>query len=369
MSQSMKRQALDALARRYPEDFRRIYEQVRHGENVGEVTVAEWAEQWSALRLRVARPGTIDTEQTALRKWILPVVGDKPLSGLQRADIRAIHQTAEAAGLADSSVHRVHAVIRKLLRDAVEEGYEVQQRTLSTSHAGGAGRAQRTAMSAEQARRILDVAMLRPDASRWVAAVLQGMRPGEARGLRWQAVDLDRGIMRIEWQLKRLPYVERRDESSGFRVPRGFEAIRLENSWHLVRPKTVSGIRAVPLVPWLRRELAAWAAICPPSEHDLVWTNNGIPLDDKKDRAEWLSICAAAGVTVTQPNGKTRPPLLYECRHTAATLLAAAGVDDTTLTAIVGHSKILSTQAYLHTDETRKLAALEKVGETIGVHL
>lgn len=365
----MKRQALDALARRYPEDFQRIYEQVRRGESVGEVTVGEWAEQWSKLRLRVARPGTINSERAALKRWILPLIGDKPISGVQRSDIRAIHQAAEDAHLADSSVQRIHAVVRKLLRDAEEEGYEVQRRTLSTPHAGGAGKAQRVALSVDQARRILDVAMLRPDASRWVAALLQGMRPAEARGLRWQAVDLDRGIMRIEWQLKAIPYNEPRNPDSGFRVPRGFEAIRLENSWHLVRPKTESGIRTVPLVPWLRRELAAWAAICPPSEHDLVWTNNGRPLNAGADRADWLSIVDEAGVVVTQPNGKTRRPLLYECRHTAATLLASAGVDDTTLTSIVGHSKILSTQAYLHTDETRKLAALEKVGETIGVHL
>lgn len=67
------------------------------------------------------------------------------------------------------------------------------------------------------------------------------------------------------------------------------------------------------------------------------------------------------------PDAPCRRPLLYECRHTAATLLMAAGADETTLTSIVGHSKITSTKAYLHTDESRKLAALESVSTQLGV--
>jgi site-specific recombinase XerD len=46
-----------------------------------------------------------------------------------------------------------------------------------------------------------------------------------------------------------------------------------------------------------------------------------------------------------------------------------SGVDETTLTAIVGHSKIASTAAYLHADESRKLAALTLVAEQLGVAL
>lgn len=45
----------------------------------------------------------------------------------------------------------------------------------------------------------------------------------------------------------------------------------------------------------------------------------------------------------------------------------ASGVDETTLTAIVGHSKITSTRAYLHTDDARKLEALTNVGAQLGL--
>jgi integrase len=85
------------------------------------------------------------------------------------------------------------------------------------------------------------------------------------------------------------------------------------------------------------------------------------------DRREWYEIVKEAGVTVTLPDGSSRRPLLYEARHTAATLLLANGVDETTIKAILGHSSVLSTQSYLHTDRTRTRAALAASAEMIGL--
>ena len=364
---AVRREALAALARRYPEDYRRIYESIKSGSPVDEVTVCEWAGQWLKLRERLVRPGTYSADKAALHKWIIPTVGDKALAGLQRGDVRAVHTAAEAAGLADSTVQRIHITLEKMLADAVEEGHAVPERTLRAKKPGGPGVSHRQALSLEDARKVLAVAAKRRDASRWVAALIQGMRPAEALGLRWQAVDLERGLMTIEWQLKNLPYTTARNPESGFRVPRGYESIRLTGSYHLVRPKTAAGVRVVPLVPWLRTELAAWSTIAPESPHGLVWSDGGDHISAARDREAWYQIVDEAEVTVTLPDGSTRRPLLYEARHTAATLLMASGADETTLTGIVGHSKIASTKTYLHTDEARKLAALERVSDTLGV--
>ena len=329
--------------------------------------MAEWAPQWLKLRERIVRPGTLSADRAAVTKWIVPTIGSKPLAGLQRSDIRAVHEAAEAAGLADSTVQRIHIVLRKMLGDAVEEGHDIPERTLRTRNPGGPGVSHRQALAVEDARKVLEVAMARRDASRWVAALLQGMRPAEARGLRWSSLDLDHGLMTVEWQLKQLPYRISRDRDSGFRVPRGFESIQLTGAYHLVRPKTTAGVRVVPLVPWLRTELAAWSAIAPQSPYDLVWSRDGAPLNAAVDRKAWRDIVTTADVWVHLPDGSRRRPLLYEARHTAATLLMASGTDETTLTAIVGHSRITSTRAYLHTDETRKLAALSAVSAQLGL--
>lgn len=364
------------MARRYPDDYQRIHQSIKDGQPIDEVTIAEWAEQWLKIRQRKIRPGSFCSDRSAVTKWIVPTIGDKPLSGLQRSDLRAVHEAMEVGGVGPLAVERAHRVLKLMLGDAVDEGHEVPERTLRAKGPGSAGTPRRQALSIADARKVLDVAMTRPDASRWVAALLQGMRPAEARGLRWSALDLERGLMTIEWQLQRLPYNAHRDPTSGFRTPRGYESIHLTDAHHLVRPKTAAGVRVVPMVGWLRTELAAWRAICPDSPYGLVWTHPGNarsstppghPITDIHDRRNWGDIVTVADVWVDLADGTRRRPLLYEARHTAATLLMASGADETTLTAIIGHSKIASTRAYLHSDETRKLSALESVGAQLGI--
>jgi ribosomal protein L34 len=77
------------------------------------------------------------------------------------------------------------------------------------------------------------------------------MRPAEVRGLTWDRVDLEAATLDISWQAQTLPYNIARDRSSGFRVPVGYTARHLVDSWHLTRPKTRSGKRVIPIVPWM----------------------------------------------------------------------------------------------------------------------
>lgn len=330
-------------------------------------TVKRWAHQWLGRRQQIVRPGTYVSDRSAVNRWIVPTLGHLRLDALIPADIRKVASVQEEAGLALPTMQRAHAVLGKMLTDAVAEGYQVSQRARETS-GPGVGPSLRQALSVDDATRILAAVSTRPDASRWVAALVEGLRPAEALGLTWDMVDLGAATITLAWQLKALPYVERRSPTSGFRVPRGFESRHVGGAYHLVRPKTRAGIRVVPLVPWLTDALAAWKTTAPSSPFNLVWPrNDGSPRSAEFDRAQWYEIVDQAGVAIALPNGTTRRPLLYEARHTAATLLLAGGVDDTTIKAILGHSSVLSTQAYLHTDRTRTRAALEASADMVGL--
>lgn len=331
------------------------------------ISVKRWADQWLVQRQRFVRPGTFVSDRSAIDRWIVPKLGHLRLDALAPADIRNLASSQESAGLALPTMQRTHAVLGKLLADAVAEGYDVPQRARETA-GPGVGPSSRQALSVDDAMRVLATVRQRPDASRWVAALVAGVRPAEALGLTWDMVDLDAATMTLAWQLKALPYVEARSPESGFREPRGFESRHLRGAYHLVRPKTRAGIRVVPMVPWLEDALAAWQALAPSSAFGLVWPReDGYPRSAEFDRAQWYEIVDEAGVTVTLPNGGTRRPLLYEARHTAATLLLAGGVDDTTIRAVLGHSSVLSTQAYLHTDRARARAALAVSAEMVGL--
>lgn len=330
------------------------------------VTMKRWADQWVAQRQHVVRPGTFVSDRSAVRRWIVPTIGHLRLDSLTPSDIRKVATSQEEAGLALATMQRTHAVLSKILTDAVADGYQVGQRARETA-SPGQGHSPRQALSVGDAMKILAVAAARPDASRWVAALVEGLRPAEALGLTWDMIDLDAETMTLAWQLKALPYVERRDPDSGFRVPRGFESRHLQGAYHLVRPKTRAGSRVIPLVPWLVSALRAWGGQAP-SPYGLVWPReDGTPRSAEFDRSEWYEIVEQAEVAVTLPDGRTRRPLLYEARHTAATLLLAGGIDETTIKAVLGHSSVLSTQSYLHTDRTRTRAALSASAKMLGL--
>ncbi|WP_341258302.1 tyrosine-type recombinase/integrase [Gordonia malaquae] len=335
--------------------------------NVGSITVKRWADRWLDERQRMVRPGTYVADCSGVHRWIVPTIGHIRLDALVPADIRRVAMAQEDAGLALATMQRTYAVLTKMLSDAVAEGYRVPQHARE-SGSPGAGHSTRQSLSAADSARILKVAATRPDVSRWVAALVEGLRPAEALGLTWEMIDLKTETMTLAWQLKALPYIERRKPESGFRVPRGFESRHVHGAYHLVRPKTRAGSRVIPLVPWLVTALAEWADCAPPSPAGLVWPrSDGTPRSAEFDRKEWYDLVDEAKVTVTLPDGTTRRPLLYEARHTAATLLLANGIDETTIKAILGHSSVLSTQSYLHTDRTRTRAALAASAEIVGL--
>ncbi|WBT09185.1 site-specific integrase [Corynebacterium sp. SCR221107] len=330
------------------------------------ITVKRWADIWLAERQRTVRPGTYVSDRSAVCRWIIPAVGHIRLDALTPMDIRRVANQQESSGLALTTMRRTHAVLGKLLTDAVAEGYRVSQRARETA-SPGSGVTTRQPLSVEDATKILQVAAGRVDASRWIAALIEGLRPAEALGLTWEMVDLDAGTMTLAWQLKALPYAHTRDPESGFRVPRGFESRHLVGAYHLVRPKTRSGIRVIPLVPRLVEALRVWKGQVD-SPYDLVWPReDGSPRSADFDRNQWYELAQEARVEMLLPDGTIRHPLLYEARHTAATMMLANGIDETTIKAVLGHSSVLSTQTYLHTDQTRTRMALMASAEMLGL--
>ncbi|MCH4189977.1 MAG: site-specific integrase [Bifidobacterium tibiigranuli] len=364
---TLKARTKAAVRARIAERQQRIAAEGSTADTRSSITIKRWADQWLEQRQRIVRPGTYVADRSGATKWIVPSLGHIRLDALVPADIRKLAATQEDAGLALATMQRTHAVLGKMLADAVAEGYMVPQRAREAG-SPGSGQSPRQPLSAQAAAKILTVASSRPDASRWVAALVEGLRPAEALGLTWDMVDLKAETMTLAWQLKALPYVESRRPESGFRVPRGFESRHLQGAYHLVRPKTRAGIRVIPLVSWLAQALSSWASRAPSSPYGLVWPRgDGAPRSAEFDRRQWYEIVEEAGVTVILPDGSSRRPLLYEARHTAATLLLANGIDETTIKAVLGHSSVLSTQSYLHTDMTRTRAALAASAQIVGL--
>ena len=334
-------------------------------------TVKTWADRWLDIAAARVRPKTFNTHASTLRRWIVPAIGRKRLNKITPADVRSVSQAMITAGLSPSSAQRAHRVLLKMLGDAIAEGYDVPRRALLVPPPSR-GESERDAIPLPDALSILQAAALGPDASRWVAAMLQAMRPAECRGLTWDCVDLERGSIDVSWQLATLPYRIPRDRASGFRVPVGYTARHLVDGYHLVRPKTAKGRRVIPLVPWMTQALAAWRETGPSSPYGLVWPGErGRPMRETVDREHWRALCGtAAELACNRPAGAPEwggPYDLYSCRHTTVTMLLELGVDASVIMAITGHAARRSMDPYAHVRDGRTLAALTSLAGQLGL--
>lgn len=320
------------------------------------ITVKGWSETWLERQERALRPQPFATTRSYVNRWVVPTIGHKRLDALSPGDVRAVAVAMERAGLATATVARGHGELIHMLNDAHADGHAVPARAREVKMSSGGSKrhaAMRDALPIADALAVLDAARDRPDRARWVVALMTGLRPAEARGLTWDRVDFERGTITVEWQLKPLPYKIARDRTSGLRIPRDYEARHLHDAYHLVHPKTDSGFRVIPMVAMVADALREWAASSPRSPHGLVFPDRrGKALRDDADRAAWRDLCEAAGVGERD---------LYEARHTTATLLRAYGAPEEVIIAIMGHSSILSTKAYLHSDLDRARESLMRI--------
>jgi integrase len=345
---------------------RRLRDKQRELEEAGatagsRTTVAQWSTLWLDITATKLRPASWRANRSAVVRHIVPTIGHRRLADLTPGDIRAVTAAAIGAGLRDSSAQRIHRVLVGMLRAAVVEGYHVPQRVFLVD-APAATPGDRAAIPTADALRLLEVASLLPHGSRWAAALLNGLRQGEALGLTWECVDLDQGLMMLPWQLQPLTYADR--ERGTFQIPRGYEARRLTGAYHLVRPKSRAGWRVVPIVSWLADALSSWRLAGPSSPHDLVWPNlDGSPTSARADLDEWKAIQTTA--EVGHPAGRFYGT--HEARHTTATLLMELGVDPKVITAILGHSSIVVSRSYMHASQDAARAALEAVASRLAL--
>lgn len=321
--------------------------------------VKHWSDEWLAIIERKLRPKTLAGYTSAVKLHIVTSIGHRPLAALTPRDIRKVADDQRAKGLSSSTQLHTHAVLMKMLRAAQVDGHAVPARVMVLDRPTPAVH-DRTGIPLMDALDVLRVAFDLDHFSRWYAALVYGMRQGECLGLTWDQVDLDAGQMAVSWQLQALPYLDRK--AGTFKVPDGYEVRHLVGAQHLVRPKTSKGWRVMPMVGHMGPALEKWRRDSPESPHGLVWPAvSGAPANVKHDLDEWKGLQGTAGIG--HPSG--RYYVLHEARNTAATLLMEAKVSNEVITAILGHSSIVTSRGYMHVNQEQARAAMERVVERL----
>jgi len=311
------------------------------------VTVEDFATSWLSMKLPRLKPATADRYASALDLHINPCFGAIYLDALSRADIdewiaeRAMEYRPE-------TINGWLRILKAMCKDAAADlGFtdpSVRVTPLPTNNIDG--HADRVGLTAEEARRLLDVVKDEsPDQfALLLTLILTGMRWGEATALKWSDIDVKHRVIRI---------------------------VRSHHRKRVSSPKTKTSIRLYPLPPGMGKVFQDhWDLLRiekhPGLEKGLVFATRSskdpeeatlrVPSSWQKCLPKWL---AAAEIT------KHITP--HSFRRTNVDVLRWAKVEPVVARSLVGHATQSMTETYSTVVEDEKRDAVARVADLIGV--
>lgn len=291
----------------------------------GGLTFGTYLDAWLSdvlpARAKVRSTNTIVNYRWAVERHLKPALGSKRLRSLTPEDIESVLRRLAAAGMASNSVMRVRSVAVMALKHAQRRDLVARNAAeLAEMPAGARPPQEGRSLTVEQAGRLLAVAEEDHFGPLVVVGLMLGLRPGELCGLRWSDVDIESRTLHVRQSLKR----ERGAD--------GREVLRFGD------PKTAKSRRSLslpaPVVTALQRRWAHRAAQrlslgAAWQDSGLVFTTSvGTPLNPSNLRRGFERLTSAAGLGHWHPN---------ELRHSACSLLSAAGVPLEHVADVLGH--------------------------------
>lgn len=315
---------------------------IRHGTagDSGKMRTNEFMRGWLARAEKRVEPSTMHGYREVTGRYLLPGLGAFLLRDLSPARLQAWIDTLPTPDTA----HRCKRTLHICLADAVNLGLlalnpadRVKTPRKPPSPA--------TAWSLEETRRFLAAAKDHAYQPYWLLSLRLPLRPSEVLGLHWENVDLDNGTLAV---------VEGR--------------ATVANTSYDGGPKSDAGNRIIDLpddmVVTLRahrthqreRRLALgdqWR------EHGLVCAGEmGQPIGHRNLTRAFKRLCGVAGVKDIR---------LYDLRHTAISLMAAAGADIKAISEVAGHANVLFTRnVYQHINRNQRRAAIGALTDALG---
>jgi len=293
------------------------------------------------------KPSTCRSYSQAVTKYLKPdPLARKRVTAVQRADMQDYVDRLRRKGLSASTIANKLDPIRVVFRRAMRRGEIAVDPTKDLELPAVRGRRDRIADRTE-ATELIAVLQV-DDKAFWATAIYAGLRRGELRALRWTDVELDL-------------------QPSLIHVRRTWDDVEGE-----IEVKTDAGFRVVPVTAGLRALIVSHRAITARSGNDLVFGRTAVdPFIPSTVRSRALK--AWGWKEIANPESdkpktiwiKARPDALepiapHEGRHSAASYLIEAGLNDLELTATIGHSDSRTTKriyGHLFPDSSATIAA------------
>jgi integrase len=309
----------------------------------GKRTVGAYLDDWLRDHITGKKaPRTVDNYELNINR-LKPYIGSIPLETLNPDDITRAYNAMAQAGLGPSSIHQAHRVLRAAMRQAVKARVLYWDPTQAVTPPRLPKNDPRI-FTAEEIRTLLRTT--HSDGRwhiLWVVLVSTGMRLGEALGLQWGDIDLERGAVHILRDVERV-------KGKGLA---------------LGELKTAASKRSVPLQKEATEVLRRYRAT-EEERHQFAgqeWSDSaqvfstadfGLVDPGTADKA-FKRALAAAGLADAHP---------HDLRHTVSSHLQARGRNSREAQEVLGHeSEVTTRRFYTNVVPDRRSAIMAPLAE------
>ncbi len=289
-----------------------------------------WIENHVKLHLS---PAELRIQIPVYENHVRPFLGHRKLTDIKRADVYTVLSIASKAGLSSSFIKKIRGTISRPYNWAINTlGFELAAPTqglIFRAQSNGDQKDEKRSrlIAPEDLERILKAAEQSKYYNYFRILTLTGLRPSEALGLQIRDIKEDCLEIRRGWTIDGYSPLKTKAARRDIPLTEELESILLEQrkkyafttkeGWLFPTAKKVPSMNAVQCA--LKRIL--------------------------KQTTEW----EIGGKTNQKKLSVIRPPVkcsLYDFRHTFATRMAEAGMHQTALQAIMGHTDISITLKY-----------------------
>ena len=321
-----------------------------NGPGASPETLSEFVAEWLPVIRASIRPSTWESYRANLANHVLSRLGGVALGDLGPTDLNRLYLELLSSGRADGSgglsaktVHYVHTIVHRVLRDAVRWG-RLERNPASLCDPPRQVRPEISPWGEEEAKRFLLAVRDDPLYALYVLAITTGLRRGELLGLTWGALDLPRGRLFV-----------------------GQSLVVVNYSLELSSPKTRRSRRSVALdegtVAALaehrsRRKQATHVLAASRSDSGLVFTRaDGSPVHPHSVSQGFDRRIKRLGLPRIR---------FHDLRHTSATLALSAGIHPKVVSERLGHASVTITlDTYSHVVPSLQEEAAAKIGALV----
>ncbi|QQZ55343.1 site-specific integrase [Streptomyces microflavus] len=314
-------------------------------------TVEAWLTHWvETIAPLAVNENTMVGYGVAVRKHLIPALGAHRLDKLGPEHVERFYGRMQTDGRRAGTIHQIHRTFRTALNEAVRRGH-LSRNPVQLAKAPRLSDEEIEPYTVDEVKHLLMAAGKRRNSARWAVALALGLRQGEALGLKWADVDIERGVLMVRRSRRRPRYAHGCGDSCGRKA--GYCPQRTRTNPETADTKSRAGRRVVGL-PAQLADLLTVHQVKQEAERleagdkwtDGGWlfaTPDGRGTSTRTDYDDWKELLAAAGV---------RDGRLHDARHTAATVLLILGVSERAVMGLMGWSTTAMAARYQHMVDT-----------------